>query len=348
MRYVFFGTPQFAAIVLEKLIEADMAPGLVVTNPDRPVGRKKIMTAPAVKEMVLRYKIPVIQPEKLTTKNPAEGGVRSDRVQTSELSIPDSSVFKRNKKSTHLSTRDEPGGGFAPPDHGILSPDLHSIPGPQDLLYQKKWDFFLVVAYGKIIPKEVLEVPRLGTINIHPSLLPKYRGPTPIQTAILNGDEETGVSLMLLDEEVDHGSLLLQRKHEIRNSKFETLSGDLAELGAEMLIESLPKYLNGEITPKEQDHDKATFTKKFTVEDSEVEYETLARAISGGAPEEAMKIDRMVRALNPEPGVWTMTDDSPILDLPKQKRVKILEAVVEDGKLVLKKIQVEGKQIRDV
>ncbi len=288
MKYIFFGTPDFAAIVLEKLIAAGMPPALVVTNPDKPIGRQKAMTSPPVKRMIKDQGLTthVIQPEK-------------------------------------------------------LSPELFR---------DQDWDFFLVVAYGKIIPKEILEIPRLGALNVHPSLLPKYRGPTPIQSAILNGDEKTGVSIMLLDEEVDHGPILAQRElqnYEIRSTKYVSLSDALANLGANMLVEILPKYVRGEITPVPQDHAKATFTKKFSTEDAFVPFEDLVSALNGDV-EKSARIQRMIRALNPEPGVWTRTTDVQILDLPKNKRVKLLECEVRDGKLILKQVQTEGKQVQNV
>ena len=197
--------------------------------------------------------------------------------------------------------------------------------------------------------REILDLPRMGSINVHPSLLPKYRGPTPIQNAILNGDEEVGVSLMLLDEEVDHGPILAQRELDscqLSVISYKQLSRELAKLGAKMLIDVLPKYVESEITPKEQEHDKATFTKKFTVEDSYVPFEDLVGALGGN--DKALHIDRMIRAFNPEPGAWTKTEDEPVLDLPKNKRIKLLESEVRDGKLILKQVQTEGKKPRSL
>jgi methionyl-tRNA formyltransferase len=284
MNFAFFGTPHFSAVILEKLIEAGFVPSLVATNPDMPVGRKKIVTTPPIGQVAKAHSLPLWQPTSL---------------------------------------RD----GSSP-------------------LTDSDCDFFLVVAYGKLIPKEILDIPRLGTINVHPSLLPRHRGPTPIQTAILEGDEITGVSLILLDEEIDHGPLLAQQRCEILDPRFEDLSKRLAELSAQLLIETLPKYLGGRIMPQAQDHSRATFTKKFTIDDAFVPYEDLVSAVEGMSKEKAILIDRMVRALNPEPGVWTETTDSPIQSLPKRKRVKLLEARLQGEVLQLKKIQVEGKGSR--
>src|SRR3989344_5728434 len=108
-------------------------------------------------------------------------------------------------------------------------------------------DICIVAAYGKIIPKEYLEIPKYGFLNIHPSLLPKYRGPSPIQTAILNGEKETGVTIILMDEKADHGPILTNSKFKIQNSKsYKELEKELAKLGAQLLVEILPKWINGE------------------------------------------------------------------------------------------------------
>ena len=126
-----------------------------------------------------------------------------------------------------------------------------------------KPDLIIVASYGKIIPKEILEIPKYGALNVHPSLLPKYRGPSPIQTTILNGDKETGVTIMLMDEKMDHGPILCQRELEfsIFNFQFSKLHDKLAELGVKLLIETIPKWIKGEIKTKPQDHSKATYTK---------------------------------------------------------------------------------------
>lgn len=172
--------------------------------------------------------------------------------------------------------------------------------GQENEFFQKfkelKPDLCVIVAYGKIIPKDYLDVPKYGFVNIHPSLLPKYRGPSPIQTAILNGEKETGVTIMLADEETDHGSILNHIKYQILNDKtFEEISQELAEAGAKLLVETLPGYLTGQIKPKQQNHSEATFTKMFSREDGKINWD-----------EPAEKIFNQIRALNPEPGTWTI------------------------------------------
>ena len=156
-------------------------------------------------------------------------------------------------------------------------------------------DICIVAAYGKIIPKEYLEIPKYGFLNIHPSLLPKYRGPSPIQTAILNGEKETGITIILMDEKIDHGPVLVKSKIQITNNKkYKELEKELAELGTELLIEILPKWINRDIKPIEQDHNKATYTKKFSWPDGKIDWSKPADLIS-----------RQINALNPEPGTWT-------------------------------------------
>jgi len=283
MKYIFFGTPEFAAIILEKLISAGFIPETVVCNPDKPVGRKKIITPPPVRVLAQKYDLPVYQP-----KNKSE-------------------LLEIVKK---------------------LQPDLA-----------------IVAAYSMIFPKDILDVPKYGFINIHPSLLPKYRGPTPIQAAILNGDKETGVSLFLIDEEVDHGLILAQRELEFPISnppaggragfQFSILLQKLANLGADLLVKTLPAFVAGKITPLAQDESQATYTKKFTTQDAYIEPKDLEKALNEGG-KIALETYRKVLALNPEPGVWTMRDG---------KRMKILEVILtQDNKLKLKKIQVEGKK----
>ena len=188
-------------------------------------------------------------------------------------------------------------------------------------------DLCVVAAYGKIIPVRYLDIPKHGFINVHPSLLPKYRGPSPIQTAILNDDEKTGVSIMLIDAEVDHGPILASQEVSILGFQFsnhDELAKELFQLGAKLLLETLPKYLRGELQPKEQDHEQATFTKMFEREDGKINWS-----------ESADKIYAQIRALNPEPGTWTMWKD---------KIVNIKKAEIESGKIKIKTIQMEGKK----
>ncbi|MBU6500934.1 MAG: methionyl-tRNA formyltransferase [Patescibacteria group bacterium] len=204
-----------------------------------------------------------------------------------------------------------------------------------------KTDFAIVASYAKIIPKSVIELFPRGIIGVHPSLLPKYRGSSPIQTAILNGETVTGVTLYMLDEKMDHGPVLVKQELGlvISGLQFPKLLQKLAELGGDMLVETLPKFLHCDIKPHTQNETDATYTKKFKTEDAFISTEDFAAAISGNSSEISIEIERKIRALNPEPGVWTTQNG---------KRLKLLEAEMKDGRLVLKKTQLEGEKPKSV
>jgi len=153
----------------------------------------------------------------------------------------------------------------------------------------------IIAAYGKIIPAQYLELPKYGFINIHPSLLPKYRGPSPIQTAIMNGDQKIGVTIIKIDEQMDHGPILGITNHKLQiTDYYKEAEKELAEKGAKLLFEILPKYITSEIKPQKQDHAQATFTRKLAREDGRINWN-----------QPAQKIYNQIRALNPEPGTWT-------------------------------------------
>ncbi len=275
MKFVFFGSPEFASMVLRKIIAAGFVPDALVCNPDRPAGRKKIITPPETKKLIasegLAGLVKILQPEK-----PAE-----------------------------------------------------VIPALQEL----QPDFCVVAAYAKIIPKSVLAVPRLGTIGVHPSLLPKYRGASPIQSALLAGEKETGVALYLLGPGLDDGPILAVNRLPIADSDdYELLLPKLAELGGGMLAELIPEFRKGGVRPAPQDESRATFTKKFTADDGFVEDLDLRAAMETGVG--ADELHNKIRALGAEPGVWTMRGG---------KRLKLLSSEVLNGKLRLRQIQWEGK-----
>jgi len=188
-------------------------------------------------------------------------------------------------------------------------------------------DLCIVAAYGKIISAKYLSVPKYGFVNIHPSLLPKYRGPSPVQTAILNEDKETGVSIMVVDAEIDHGPVLASREFSISNFQFsnhDELAKELFELGAKLLIKTLPKYINGELEVRPQEHEKATFTKMFKREDGRINWS-----------ESGDKIYAQIRALNPEPGTWSIW---------RGNIINIKKAELDNEKIEIKTIQMEGKK----
>lgn len=180
-------------------------------------------------------------------------------------------------------------------------------------------------AFSQIIPKSVIDHFRFGILNVHPSLLPKYRGASPVQAAIVAGDTQTGVSIIKMDEKVDHGPVVSQFKEDLLPSDTnETLRSRLFERAGEVLAELIEPYLQGRMKPKEQDHKAATFTKTVTREDGYID-------LKKDGP---VKIERMLRAYTPWPGIWTRFN---------KKRLKILKAHLINQKLVLDEVQLEGK-----
>ncbi len=162
-----------------------------------------------------------------------------------------------------------------------------------------KPDVGIVAAYGKILPKALIELFPRSALNIHPSLLPQYRGPSPIQTTLLNGDKEMGVTIITIDEKMDHGPIVAQQQlgggYRIPpDITYPALHNTLAELGAQLLIETLPKWIAGDITPTPQDDTKATYTKLLKKEDGKINWSKSAE-----------EIERMVRAYNPWPGSFS-------------------------------------------
>ncbi|MFA6253637.1 MAG: methionyl-tRNA formyltransferase [Candidatus Paceibacterota bacterium] len=295
MNFAFFGTDEFSVKVLETLKGRGLVPSLIVTVPDKPKGRKMIMTPPLVKVWGEENGVKIIQPASL--KN--------------FLADPKSDLVPQSTTSDQLSKKDF-----------------------------EKLDFSLVASYGKIIPQEILDLPTHGTLNIHPSLLPKYRGPSPLETAILNGDSETGVTIIKLDTEMDHGPVLAQEPFDLSSEQgvplynFEQLRDKTAELGAELLVKFLPDYLSdlpaqaGKIELQEQGHDQATYTKKFVKPDGFLD------------PSSSTLINyRKILALNPWPGTY--------LEYPGPTgkiRVIIRQAHLEENELVYDLVTPEGRK----
>ena len=202
---------------------------------------------------------------------------------------------------------------------------LSSIPS----IPSNPYELFLVASYGKIIPEKIFKLPKRGTLNIHPSLLPKYRGASPIQSAILNGDKETGVTIMMIDKEVDHGAIVAQEKFELNNEEtFESLRDSMAKLGAELLTKILPDWLDGKIKATEQNHSEATFTKKITKQDGEIKL-----------TDDPIINYRKYRALSPKPGIYFFDSNN--------KRVIIKQAKLENGKFTPLRITPEGSKEQD-
>lgn len=194
---------------------------------------------------------------------------------------------------------------------------------------QNGWDVFVVAAYGKMLPEKLLEIPKFEVLNVHPSLLPRLRGANPIRGAILEDEKEVGVSIMLIDKEMDHGPILLQEKVAISEwpPRGKELDELLARKGGEMLGDVLPKWIKGEITPQEQNHNEATFTKKIIKEDGLID-------LNNDSYKNLLKI----RALEGWPGTYFFKDD---------KRIKITDAELENGKLKITRVIPEGKNEMD-
>lgn len=237
---MYLGTPDFAVKPLENLINNGYEIVAVVTNPDKPVGRKKILTPPPVKVLAEKYGIKVLQYTKIR------------------------------------------------------------LEGVDDLL-ELKPDLMITCAFGQILSQEIIDIPKCGVINIHASLLPLYRGASPIHNAILNGDKKTGITLMKTDIGLDTGDILMQKELEIfEEETCGELFDRLSVLGAEMIVEMLPLIKNGEILPVKQDHSKATLTKIFKKEDA---------CISWG--DSAQNIINKIRAFNPSPIAYTLIGGLP-------------------------------------
>ncbi|HKC04518.1 MAG TPA: methionyl-tRNA formyltransferase [Patescibacteria group bacterium] len=184
----------------------------------------------------------------------------------------------------------------------------------------------ILASYGQIIKKEVIDMFSKGILVVHPSLLPKYRGASPVPEAIKTGDAVTGGTVFKMDEKVDHGPIVTQFKEDILPTDTSDILRDrLFARSADVLVETLPAYIQGKIKLKPQDESEATYTHLAKKEDGFIK-------LGQKTPEEA---ERFIRAMLPWPGAWTY--------LPNEKRLKLLKSHVEDGKLVLDEVQLEGK-----
>lgn len=231
-------------------------------------------------------------------------------------------------------------------DIELLKPD--KVKGNADFLAQLRQlraDLFVVVSYGKILPAEVINLPPHKTLNVHFSLLPKYRGASPIQYALLNGESQTGTSIFVLDEKMDTGPIVAQKAVAVEaDDNFVTLSQRLAYLSAQLLMDTLPKYVSGEAVPVPQDDALASYTKIINKADGQVDWR-----------KSALEIYNQFRAFYPWPGVWTLWNGKKIKILDCETKKAALElplgVVGADGwvgcgggsALRLKLVQLEGK-----
>lgn len=300
MKYkiVYFGSSHHGVSTLEALKDDERYEIVcIISQPDKPVGRKQIITPTPVSLWAQEKGIPLLTPDSW----------RKDTDAVEQL---------KNLKA----------------DVGVLS------------------------NYGKILPKNVLDSFPHGIVNIHPSMLPKYRGATPGPGVILSGDRKSGVSIMLLVQEMDAGPVLAQKEFDVALNEIpETYYAKGFKIGTELLIESLPKYLSGELKPWDQDHSQATYSGQLTRDHGKIDW-----------AQSPIEIERMVRAYTPWPGTWTEVwvdnerkihlekDMAERLGLPfesgnwdgvHRKRLKVLSAVLEEDQLVLDQVQLEGEKV---
>ena len=206
-----------------------------------------------------------------------------------------------------------------------------------------KPDLAIVSDYGLIIPKEIFTIPRHQTLNIHFSKLPKFRGPSPVQYTILNGEKSAWITIILMDEGMDTGDIVFQKEVSsintqqltIDNETTESLYRKLFKIAAMELSQVIHDYTNNKLKPLRQLNSAATYTKSFTRQDGFISHQALDKAIKGKG---AIKMERMFRALSPWPGVWT------IINIPQPKRLKLLKSHIENNRLVLDEVQLEGKK----
>lgn len=200
----------------------------------------------------------------------------------------------------------------------------------KERLDSENFDLFVVASYGKIISKSIFSLPRYGTLNIHPSLLPKLRGASPIKTAILEDEKNTGVTIMLIDEEMDHGHIIAQKKVSITNwpPKSLELEKTLAKEGANLLVDVIPYWLDGKINAQEQNHKLATYSKKIKKEDALINFK-----------DDSYLNYRKIQAFDDNPRAYFFVKKN-----NKDMRVIITDAKFEDGELKILRVIPEGKK----
>lgn len=293
MNILFLGTPAFVCPILENL-HREFNVVAVVTQPDKPVGRKQVLTPPPVKTKAEELNIPVLQPKKV------------------------SDILNLNS--------------------------LHSLDSPPI-------DFLVTAAYGQYLPTKVLEFPSTDALNIHPSLLPKYRGATPMQSALLNGDHSTGVSIIRMVKTMDAGPVFAKRVLDIDPEwKYPDLEKAAATMGSELIIEVINTY--DSITPIDQDNRDASHCKKIRKQDGEISF----------SKETAQQIHNKLRAFTPWPGVYTHFKGQKLslLDFDYKLQTsnyklgnitKLEDQVIipcKQGFLNLKQVQLAGKKPTDM
>ncbi len=271
---IFFGTHNFAATILEGLLKSPfVSVELVITMPDRPVGREQKLQPSPVKILAQKHNIPIDQPQNLKT---------------------------------------------------------YQLPATS-------YKLFVVAQYSTLIPDTLLNVPKYGTLNVHTSLLPKYRGASPIQSALINGEKKTGITIMKMDKGMDTGPILLQKTLKISpDDTYAILDTKLAKIGLQALLEAIPAYIQGEIKPKPQNNSKATVCKQLTREDGKIDWN-----------KSAQEIYNLYRGLTPWPGVWTIWNEKPRkkAEPSRGKRLKLLKIQPASKKMKPGQVAVENDKI---
>ncbi|MGO2100839.1 methionyl-tRNA formyltransferase [Vagococcus salmoninarum] len=250
-KIVFMGTPAFSVPILDALVAADYEVVAVVTQPDRPVGRKRVLTPPPVKVGALKHGLEILQPEKIS------GSPEMERIIA-------------------------------------LEPDL-----------------IVTAAFGQFLPEKLLQAPKFGAINVHASLLPKYRGGAPVHYAIMNGESETGVTIMEMIKKMDAGDIISQGALPITTTDdVGSMFDKLSALGTELLLATLPDYLAGKITPQVQNEAEVTFSPNISREEEAIDWQKTAEMI-----------DSQIRGMRPWPVAYTMLGDN---------RWKLFDVAVSD------------------
>ncbi|MDR1473226.1 MAG: methionyl-tRNA formyltransferase [Lactobacillales bacterium] len=255
---VFMGTPAFSVPILEGLIEQDYQILAVVTQPDRKVGRKGVLTSPPVKVAAQKYNLLTLQPEKIAYS------AEMDKILD-------------------------------------LNPEL-----------------IITAAFGQFLPEKLLETPKFGAINVHASLLPKYRGGAPVHYAIINGESKTGVTIIKMAKKMDAGDIIAQKTLSItKNDNVGTMFEKLSLLGQDLLLETLPAYLEGKIKLLPQNEDAATFSPNITRPQEQINWQ-----------KEAIAVNNQIRGMYPWPIAYTIYEDL---------RIKIHQATVIKTKTTMQK-----------
>ena len=301
VRIVFFGSSSHSLPTLKTIFKKKgYEITAIVSQPDRPVGRKQILTPTPVSEFAQEHKIPLFAP--LSQKNKPW-------------------LYQNPKKlASQLS---------------VLNPDL-----------------LISVYYGQKVSQEIINLAKFGGLNLHPSLLPKYRGASPVKWAIYNGEKETGTTLLKIAKNFDQGEIVVQEKEKIKaTDTAETLYARLFQKAAKLLIKTIPDYINGKIKLTKQDNSQASYYPRLIREHGFIKTKDLQQALEGKSIKIARQIERQIRAFHPWPSTYSLVsfyDRSKKLNrqrIPQQaKRLKILKAHLEKGKLVLDLVQLEGKK----